>query len=240
MPPKLDFKRVKEFIESEGCELLSVDYRTNKQLLDVKCGGCGETYQQTFDRFKRGFRHRVCRDKSEKNREITLSKKTPKTCPFCKNDFVAKRSKQEFCDKKCHNKHQRLLFATDPVHRERSRKGGLASAAVSIKRSKNEILFAESCAKHFNILTNVCMFDGWDADVIIPSLKIAVHWDGIWHHRKVREGQNLSQIQNRDRIKRKRIAAHGYVSYTIKDMGGYKPSFVQEQVQKFLDFVYFT
>ena len=237
MPPKLDFKRVKEFIESEGCELLSVDYRTNKQLLDVKCGDCEETYQQTFDRFKRGNRHKVCSGKVRKIEERPV--KPPKICKHCKQSFV-KRSGQMYCDKKCLAKHQKVLFSTDPAYRERCRQGGLASAALAIKRSKNEILFAESCAKYFNVLTNVRMFDGWDADVIIPSLKIAVHWDGIWHHRKVRPGQNLPLIQNRDRIKRKRIAAHGYVSYTINDMGGYKPLFVQEQVQKFLDFVYFT
>ena len=54
-------------------------------------------------------------------------------------------------------------------------------------------------------LSNVPMFNGWDADVIIPELKIAVLWNGNWHHKKITKKHSVLQVQNRDRIKIKEI-----------------------------------
>ena len=35
------------------------------------------------------------------------------------------------------------------------------------------------------------MFNGWDADVILPDLKIAIMWNGIWHYKQVRKNHNV-------------------------------------------------
>src|SRR5438105_380214 len=100
------------------------------------------------------------------------------------------------------------------------------------KRSKNEIYFADLCIQYFgidNVLTNEPIFDGWDADVIIPSLKLAILWNGIWHYQQVRKKHSLKQVQSRDKIKAKIIKKHGFESYVIKDMGKYNKLFVEEQ-----------
>ena len=69
------------------------------------------------------------------------------------------------------------------------------------KRSKNEIYFANLCSLHYRILTNVKMFEGWDADIILSDHKIAVMWNGIWHYKKVTRTHNLEAIQRRDALK---------------------------------------
>ena len=84
------------------------------------------------------------------------------------------------------------------------------------------------------------MFDGWDADVIIPQLKIAVSWDGAWHFKKITKAHNLEQVQNRDKIKHKLIEKHGYTHYSIKDMGSKNKKFVEQEFEKFCDYIYFT
>ncbi len=81
------------------------------------------------------------------------------------------------------------------------------------------------------------MFDGWDADVVIPSIKVAIMWNGPWHHRKLFEGHHLEQVQNRDRIKIDRIRAHGYIPYVIVDDAGFDAEFVREQYSKFEAFI---
>ena len=110
--------------------------------------------------------------------------------------------------------------------------GGRISAANNVRRSKNEIYFSELCIYNFgteSVLTNKPIFDGWDADVIIPALRIAILWNGVWHYKKITEKHSLKQVQNRDRIKNKIIKKMGYTPYIIKDMGSYNKNFVKEQ-----------
>lgn len=103
------------------------------------------------------------------------------------------------------------------------------------KRSKNECLFAELCIQYFkNVETNKSIFNGWDADVIIHDIKIAILWNGIWHYKKITKLHSVEQIQNRDRLKIKEIENYGYQVYVIKDLGKYKKEFVEEKFKEFL------
>ena len=148
-------------------------------------------------------------------------------CMSCQNEFTVKWHKRnsKFCSKSCAVAH--------PNHLEYSRRGGLNSAKSQNKRSKNEILFAELCQNEFkNILTNECIFNGWDADVIIPSIKIAILWNGKWHYEKITKNHSLEQVQNRDRIKIQEIIKCGYVPYIIKDSGRYNEKFVLSEFEK--------
>jgi len=82
-------------------------------------------------------------------------------------------------------------------------KGGKASAAKMIKRSKDEITLYELCCKHYIMVEhNIPMFNGWDADIIIHDIKTAILWNGPWHYRETGlSNHSLKQVQNRDRIK---------------------------------------
>lgn len=151
-------------------------------------------------------------------------------CTYCNKTFTQNHGYQKFCSLLCARKHNWLNAA--------ARKGGLASAKkqAESRRSKNEKLFCELCENHFkNVKHNEQIFNGWDADVIIEDLKIAVLWNGKWHYEKITEKHSVKQVQNRDKIKIKEIKLCGYTPYVIKDMGGYNPEFVKEQFEKFLD-----
>lgn len=115
------------------------------------------------------------------------------------------------------------------------RQAGLKSASTVVKRSKNEIYFAELCAKQFDtVYCNLPMFNGWDADIIIDNLKIAVLWNGIWHYKQVNKKHSLEQVQTRDAIKLAEIEKAGYKAYIIKDLGKYNKTFVENEFKKFL------
>lgn len=84
------------------------------------------------------------------------------------------------------------------------------------------------------------MFNGWDADIIIEDLKIAVMWNGPWHYKQIGKPskyRSLEQTQNRDKIKLKEIKNCGYFPYVIKDMGKYNKSFVEEEFKIFLAYL---
>jgi len=114
--------------------------------------------------------------------------------------------------------------------------GGLKSAAnqSQIRRSKNEKYFAELCIQKFlNVLTNQPIFNGWDADIILPDLKVAILWNGIWHYTKITKKHSVSQVQKRDFLKEQEILKKGYTPYIIKDLGKFNPLKVAEEFEIF-------
>lgn len=214
-----------------------------------KCKNCGKFY--TFNDFvSENFCSRSCANtrhhSNETKQKISKSvnsfnslhhraKKAKKTtnCLYC-GKTISISYKYKAC-KDCFYKHMPSGF------REKLSAAGRKSAANSknIRRSKNEILFSEFIKEKFqDILCNVNMFNGWDADVIIPQLKIAILWNGSWHYKDI-FGQ-LKQIQNRDKIKYKEIVKTGYMPYIIVDLGRYsenKCKFEFERFCKFLDII---
>jgi hypothetical protein len=82
-------------------------------------------------------------------------------------------------------------------------------------------------------LVNEPIFNGWDADVILPIQKIAILWNGKWHYEKITKKHSVEQVQNRDKIKLDEINHLGYDSYIIKDLGKFNKKFVENEFHKF-------
>jgi hypothetical protein len=156
-----------------------------------------------------------------------------KVCPSCQIVFHPKRSIQLFCSRKCSDKSRRGQQRWSNFGRE----GGKKASSLQIRRSKNETYFANLCEQVFDeVATNIPMFDGWDADVILGKEKIAILWNGIWHYKQISKSQSLVQVQARDKIKIKVIKKANYEPYVIKDLGQFNPEFVENEFEKFLYF----
>lgn len=153
-------------------------------------------------------------------------------CKFCKSKFETKNPNRKFCSNVC-------IGRSVACSLDYSKLGKL-SAIVQKKsrRSKNESLFYDLCQKKFpDALANEALFDGWDADMVIPSIKYAVLWNGKWHYEKITEKHSVEQVQNRDRLKLKKIIEAGYKTFIVKDMGRFNKSFVLEQFSIFENIV---
>ena len=134
----------------------------------------------------------------------------PKNCVECNKEFFDKKKK--CCSKECVKK--RMIYG--------SNKGGRKSVEVqaNTRRSKNEIIFHDKCVNYFgqeNVDNNKAIFNGWDADVIIKNIKVAILWNGAWHYTKITHKHSVKQVQKRDEIKLKEIVICGYTPYVIKD-----------------------
>lgn len=194
---------------------------------------------QTIEKLKGKNNGRYNHNITEEERKLKCNKQPRikqldviNICPICKSNFSVpyKQRKQECCSKKCS---MNKRYASQK-YKDKCCEWGKKSANSQNKRSKNEIYFGELCKKSFNIVDfNKPMFNGWDADIIIEKLKIAVLWNGKWHYEKITEKHSIGQVQNRDRIKIKEIIKLGYEPYIIKDMGRYKKKFVEEQFSIF-------
>lgn len=154
-------------------------------------------------------------------------------CPTCNNKFKSFRKDRIYCSHKCSGVKNGRIWGE-----KYGQKGGLKSVQSQQRRSKNEILFANMCQEYFkDVKCNEPIFNGWDADVIIEDIKVAVLWNGKWHYEQISKDHKLKQVQNRDKIKLREIAECGYISYVIKDMGRHNEEFVKSEFEKFRAFI---
>lgn len=170
-------------------------------------------------------------------KKIQKTQKKPKLILKCKScgKEIRKNSKTGFC--------QNCLRYSNNVEcveyrRTISLKGGKSSAKSQInrKRSKNEIFFAELINLIYkDSINNMAIFNGWDADIIIPSMKIAILWNGVWHYEDIC-GQ-LKQVQNRDKIKYFEIVKAGYMPYIIVDLGKFSKKKCFKELERFNNFI---
>lgn len=160
-----------------------------------------------------------------------------KICPNCNNKFYSNRNKT--CSRKCSYEWKYNIKNPNFIgFINKLKNAGLKSAKMRVKRSKNEIYFSELCKQNFkNVRTNENIFNGWDADIIIDDIKVAVLWNGKWHYEKIAKKHSVKQVQNRDKIKINEIIKYGYIPYVIKDVGRNKEKFVIHEFNKLLNYI---
>jgi hypothetical protein len=222
-------------VTKQKWELIKEEYNKNPS----RCSQCNRPLEYTKRNNK--FCCKSCSATYSNQRRVVTEEQKRKTskklfqgndkkrkCIECGSNFISKyRKHRTTCSDEC--LHSRLVKAGN--------KGGRQTASNgSVRRSKNEIHFAELCKEKFrNVLTNEPIFNGWDADVILENEKIAILWNGIWHYKQLSFGNHkLKQVQYRDKIKLDEIKKSGYSYYIIKDMGGEDPSFVESEFKKFV------
>jgi hypothetical protein len=163
----------------------------------------------------------------------TPTRLKPIICIMCQKEFKPRMAITRCCSMKC----SKDIWKTDE-YKEKAKingqNGGKVSAQKQSRRSQNEIYFAELCTEYFTITTNEQFFDGWDADVIIHSDKIAILWNGAWHYKQISKTQSLKQVQARDIVKTAIIKKKEYAPYVIIDMGKYDKPFVEQEFAVFL------
>jgi hypothetical protein len=215
------------------------------------CETCGKSFtvkKSSDNRFNHKYCSQSCSAKhsnarrtisNETKEKIRNSLRLPelvKNCLCCNTPFVVKpvHRNQKFCSRSCGAKYSHLRNPNNAINA--GKKSAVAQSAI--KRSKNEIYFAELCCNYFHsVLTNAPIFNGWDADVIINDYNIAVLWNGAWHYKKITKKHSVKQVQNRDDIKIKEIKRAGFIPYVIKDMGRSNKIFVCIEFEKFIDFI---
>jgi hypothetical protein len=194
------------------------DCLTKGLMKTCKCVVCSDVFEISLHASSKNLTCNKCKS-------INLQKKTIKSkCTICESEFNHYQRHKKTCSNDC--KKIALVRAGS--------KGGRKSVLSQQKRSKNEIYFYELCTTKFtNVLHNEQLFNGWDADVILPDFKIAILWNGIWHYKKVYKKHSLEQQMSRDKIKIKEIIGLNFVPYVIKDMGKHNKDKVEKEFDIF-------
>jgi len=213
-------------------------YKTTSEI--VECKKCGKQFKKQQKEIKKHPNHFCSHSCSASYNNTKRIKKKfvkkeiilhTKECEYCKNEFTT-TSRTIFCSRCCriknNNKSQPKLSFSECGRRS-------VAKQKETRRSKNEKLFFKLCQNYFkDVKSNEPIFNGWDADVIIEDIQVAILWNGKWHYEKITEKHSVKQVQNRDNIKIKEIENYGYTPYIIKDMGKFNEKFVKEQFENFL------
>ncbi len=221
-------------------KLCFVNDKKSKEIRKI-CFFCKNEFNSTTHSNSSNFCSKTCSSKySQKfvnNKSISKSLEKwwsirnfvhlKKICVCCGISFS--RRYRKCCSKICYDKMSANFGKKSAFIQSQSR------------RSKNESYFADLCKTTFkDVLTNQPIFNGWDADIILPDEKIAILWNGKWHYKKITKQHSVLQVQNRDKIKHDEIIKMGYNPYVVKDMGKFDKEFVEEEFEKFKEWLHST
>ena len=149
--------------------------------------------------------------------------------PFEKSAYEIKRTKHAFCSKLCwstffNGEEPRAvncawcnkIFRKQVNVIKRSKSGNnFCSLSCSAsynntqkrksRRSKCEILLLSLLQKTFPLLEIIAndkkLLNGWEVDIAIPSINLAIEWNGIVHYKPIYGQNKLDKVQSNDREK---------------------------------------
>lgn len=173
-----------------------------RTMTTTTCDFCGKKYKKDsfdFTRTKHNFCSSQCNGLSQRKRIQT-------TCGFCGKSITitqsySKKSKsgKSFCDKSC-----------AAIYNNKIKK--------KTRRSKVEISFHNLLIKKFpqlDILANdKTMLNGLEVDIAIPSLKLAIEWNGIVHFKPIYGEKKLNRVKEIDKEKLK-IASNNNINLIV-------------------------
>ena len=199
------------------CNICGIDCSVSihSPIEDVKCHECRQKIHDIYLKNNPTITVKQLKNNIE---EITTE------CTICgKTFYKLKKNKRKTCSNSC----------SIALINEATKNPTKFRTYIS-RRSKNEIHFAELCKTFYkDVLTNKPIFNGWDTDVILPHEKIAILWNGIWHHKKMKVEHSLELTQSNDKIRIQEITDVGFIPYIIDDFGGEDPKFVLEKFEEF-------
>jgi len=171
-----------------------------------------------------------------KENNIKLGRKGPNIhnliCKICQKSFIYTRKNKSTCSLECY--HAAIVSQGKTTWRINKN-----SLHRKIGRSYNEIRLYELIKMKFpDALHNQFIFNGFDADIIIPSLKLAIHWNGIWHYKQVISEQHFNSIVEKDKLRYSAIEKFGYTNYIIKDIKSRKNyKLVEDEFNKLNEYI---
>ena len=212
-------KWIDEKRQCENCGNIMTVFYGSGRFCSRSCANTRQHSDETKAKIGKSGLNRVYKRDISKN--IISYERNPNRCTQCGKVLSYDIRFKKTCSEEC-------------LHNLRSELGKKLVKLQNL-RSKNEIAFCELCEQYFgkeNVLHNAVMFNGWDADIIIPSLKVAILWNGPWHYIEISKTQKLKQVQNRDKIKLREIINCGYRPYIVEDVKREKDK-VEKEFERF-------
>ena len=190
---------------------------------ETTCVNCGKKFKR-HNRLKKEYKYRSvikagkvwnftgreycsreCRNKTQ-SKEGTIIK----PCGWCGNkikknlaEFKKSKSGEIFCSQSC-------ACSYNNTKKRKSR------------RSKSEKLLFDLIEAEFPNLKIIAndkdLLDGYELDIVIPSIGLAIEWNGIVHYKPIYGQDKLTLIQKRDQEKQERAKKKGISLIIVPDL----------------------
>jgi YHS domain-containing protein len=188
---------------------------------EAECANCGKIFEKRIGQhpcYKQKYNKKIGLNKkwggkhfcSHRCNGLYYDKKVNKPCGWCgKNverkyaEYKSSKSGQVFCNKSCACSYNNT-----------KRQG--------MRRSKSESLLHKLIVEAFpdlEVITNDRkLLDGYELDIAIPSLKLAIEWNGIVHFKPIYGQKKFDRIQQIDTKKRQKAKEVGIDLIVIADL----------------------
>jgi hypothetical protein len=204
--------------------------------IEIHCKNCDRSILRNVSMLnvdkKRGRKLQFCSYKCSGSYYSKLSKLNI-CCTNCAKIFTRKlgeissnkrntKTNNQFCSKSC-----------SAIFNNKTRKKSRRSKAESLLYTliKNEF-------PNLEVINNDRSFlDGYELDIFIPSIKLAVEWNGIVHFQPIYGQEKLDKIQEIDSIKCKLAELKGINLIVIPDLKSTK-NYVNEVFDRIKELIY--
>jgi hypothetical protein len=230
----------------KNCELpISYDKKNNNY-----CGhSCSASYTnknrktKKYQLSEKGLESLKLSAEKRRKKLIEFYKKNPEKKKQIIKNLIEKNTKTrvEFICPVC----GKILMVTENEFKKRKYCGGSCRNKINNKqifgtRSKAEVYLEETLKNEFPNL--IMMFNdrellnGKELDVYIPSLNLAIEWNGIYHYKKIRDDESFEKTTNKDKQKISDCVKLNIELYVVKDLTSGK-KFIKEETKKIIKFV---
>jgi nucleoside diphosphate kinase len=145
-------------------------------------------------------------------------------CPVCESVLKLPKhisKNRKYCSGTCRNKVNNQI-----IRGTRSKAEKHLELSLTEKFPNLEIVYNSR-----KILSN-----NKELDVYIPSLKLAIEWNGPWHYMDCRTKEFLNGIKERDLQKEEECKVLGIKLYVVKDLVAHK-KFIHSEVDKIINLI---
>jgi hypothetical protein len=149
MPPKYSLERVQEIFQENGCELITKEYKHNKQVLEFKCK-CNKFVHMSFKKYLTDFCCEECHKKTLK-RVFRYSHTEVKeifkirNCELLSSEYVNNRQKLDYI---CECKNQAIIT----LHEFLDDGQRCQKCAIRKRKETNLIIYGNECSMNSDLL----------------------------------------------------------------------------------------
>lgn len=155
--------------------------------------------------------------------EIVKNKLVTYKCPVCdKEEKVTEYifHKKKYCSGTCRNKINNLMLTGSTSKSEKY-------LLDEIKKEFPDILIKPN---------NRNVLNGLEIDIYLPTLKIGIEWNGIYHHKDVHKDGSYERIKNSDERKLKLADEKKINLIVINDLTS-SPKFMKEKTNEIIEYI---
>lgn len=145
-------------------------------------------------------------------------------CPVCSNKLQLREfevRKRKYCSGTCRNKINNQIVRGTRSKAEKELEITLIREFPNLKVIYNSR----------KILSN-----NKELDVYIPTLSLAIEWNGPWHYMDCRTKEFLNETKERDLQKEKECETLGIKLYVVKDLTSHK-KFIHSEIEKIIKLI---